>query len=46
MVKDEPAAKVLAILPYIRKPIAYLSTAMLMEESGADLTEKAQYNQL
>jgi len=43
MVKDEPAAKVLAILPYIRKPIAYLSTAMLMEESGADLTEKGLY---
>jgi len=43
MVKDVPAAKVVAILPYIRKPIAYLSTAMLIEESGADLTEKGLY---
>jgi len=43
MVKDEPAAKVLAILPKIRKSVAFLSTAMLMEESGADLTEKGLY---
>lgn len=43
MVKDEPAAKVTAILPYIRKPLAYFSTAFLMEESGADLTEKGLY---
>jgi len=43
MIKDEPAAKVLALLSYIRKPVAYLSTAMLMEESGADLTEKGLY---
>lgn len=43
MVKDEPDAKVLKILPYIRKPIAYLSSALLMEESGADLTEKGLY---
>jgi len=43
MIKDEPAAKVLAILPYIRKPIAYLATALLMEESGADLSEKGLY---
>jgi hypothetical protein len=43
MIEDAPAAKVLAILSYIRKPIAYLATAMLMEESGADLTEKGLY---
>lgn len=43
MAKDDPAAKVLALLSYIRKPIAYLSTAMLMEESGADLGEKGLY---
>lgn len=43
MVKDEPAVKVLAILPNIRKVVAFLSTAMLMEESGADLTEKGLY---
>lgn len=43
MVKDNPAAKVVAILPVIRKPIAYLAAAMLMEESGADLTDKGLY---
>lgn len=43
MVKDTPDEKVLKILPYIRKPIAYLSSALLMEESGADLTEKGLY---
>jgi len=43
MVKQEPAAKVTAILPYIQKAIAYLATALLMEESGADLTEKGLY---
>lgn len=43
MVMDSPAGKVLSILPYIQKPIAFLSTSMLMEESGADLTEKGLY---
>ncbi|HAQ20102.1 MAG TPA: hypothetical protein DCR40_12860 [Prolixibacteraceae bacterium] len=43
MVKKTPSAKVTAILPYIQKAIAYLATALLMEESGADLTEKGLY---
>lgn len=43
MIKDKPAEKVLAILVYIRKAVAYLSSAMLMEESGADLTERGLY---
>ena len=43
MIKDEPAAHVVKILPAIRKPIAFLSVAMLMEESGADLTDKGLY---
>jgi hypothetical protein len=43
MVKKTPAAKVTAILPTIQKAIAYLATALLMEESGADLTEKGLY---
>lgn len=43
MAKDDPAAKVMALMAYIRKPIAYLSVAMLIEESGADLTEKGLY---
>ena len=43
MVKKTPSVKVISILPYIQKAIAYLATALLMEESGADLTEKGLY---
>ncbi|MBV5313611.1 MAG: hypothetical protein JZU47_09970 [Prolixibacteraceae bacterium] len=43
MVKVDPIAKVRDILPYIRKAIAYLAASRLMEESGADLTEKGLY---
>lgn len=43
MMKKIPAAKVTALLPYIQKAIAYLATALLMEESGADLTDKGLY---
>ena len=40
MVKEEPDAKVIAILPHIRRPISYFSTALLMEETGSDLSDK------
>jgi hypothetical protein len=43
MVKKTPSAKVSSILPYIQKALAYLATALLMEESGADLTDKGLY---
>lgn len=43
MVKTDPDAKVKAILTYIRKPIAYLASALLMEESGADLTDNGLF---
>ena len=43
MKKPEPDGKVTAILPHIRKPIAFLSVAMLMEDSGADLTDKGLF---
>jgi hypothetical protein len=43
MAKTTPSAKVMAILPLIQKPIAYLATALLMEESGADLTDRGLY---
>jgi hypothetical protein len=43
MVKDSPAVKVTALLPYLRKPIAFLASAMLMEESGADLLDNGLY---
>jgi hypothetical protein len=41
--KEEPDAKVVTLLPYLRDPLAYLSTAMLMEESGAEITERGLY---
>lgn len=43
MVKDSPATKVTALLSYIRKPVAFLASALLMEESGADLTDNGLY---
>jgi hypothetical protein len=35
--------KVLKLLPYIRKPLIYLASAMLMEETGATLGDKGLY---
>lgn len=43
MVKDNPAEKVTSLLEYIRKPVAYLASALLMEESGADLKDNGLY---
>ena len=43
MIRENPDQDILKIIPYIQKPIAYLATAMLMEESGADLTDKGLY---
>lgn len=43
MAKDQPAAKVTAILPYIRKPLIYLASALLMDETGATLFDKGLY---
>jgi hypothetical protein len=43
MIKPKPSEKVTLILPNIQKASAYLATALLMEESGADLTEKGLY---
>lgn len=43
MAKAEPAEKVLLLLPYIRKPLIYLASAMLMEETGATLGDKGLY---
>lgn len=40
MCKAEPDSKVVDILPYIRRPISYFSTALLMEETGSDLSDK------
>lgn len=43
MVKDDPAAKVTALLPYIRKPLIYLAAASLMEETGATLDQRGLF---
>ena len=43
MANDEVGANVLALLPYIRKPLIYLASAMLMEETGATLYDKGLY---
>jgi len=45
MVAGTVPAKVVAVLPFIRTPLAYLSVALLMEESGADITDKGLYFQ-
>lgn len=43
MAKDTPSEKVSAILPHIRKPLIYLASALLMEETGATLDKKGLY---
>jgi len=43
MVKPIPEAKVTKLLSYVRKPVAYLASALLMEESGADLTDNGLF---
>lgn len=43
MAKDTPAAAVIALVQQIRWPLAYLSSCLLMEESGADLTDNGLY---
>lgn len=41
--KDNPAEKVVKLLPYIRKPLIYLASAFFMEETGASLDEKGLF---
>ena len=43
LVKVSPEPRVVKLLPYIRKPLAYLASALLMEESGADLKDNGLY---
>jgi hypothetical protein len=43
MIKDDPAVKVKKLLTYVQNPVAYLASALLMEESGADLTDNGLY---
>lgn len=43
ILKESPADKVKALIPFIQKPVAFLASAMLMEESGADLMDNGLY---
>ena len=43
MLKDEPEAKFLLLVDHIRKPLIYLASAMLMEETGATLGNKGLF---
>lgn len=45
MLKDtaDQDTELIKIIPYIQKTVAFFSTAILMEESGADLMEKGLY---
>ena len=43
MAKEEVEKMVVKLLPYIRKPLIYLASAMLMEETGATLYDKGLY---
>ena len=43
LAKASPEAKVQLIMPYLRDPVAFLSTARLMEETGAEITERGLY---
>lgn len=43
MASDNPDTGYIALLPYIRKPLVYLASALLMEETGATLGDKGLY---
>ena len=43
MAKEEPEPKFKLLIEAIRKPLIYLASAMLMEETGATLYEKGLY---
>ncbi len=43
MAKEEVEERVVKLLPYIRKPLIYLASAMLMEETGATLYDRGLY---
>jgi len=41
MVKDEPAPEVTALLPYLKKPVVYLSVAKALGELGVNITDRS-----
>jgi len=43
MLKDAPREMIVSIIPIIQRAIAFLASAMLMEESGADLKDNGLY---
>lgn len=42
LVKDSPAEKYTKLLPYLQKPLAFLSTALMIENTGS-LTDRGLY---
>ena len=45
LLNDSPAERIFNLLPLIRKPLIFLATALLLEESGADLSDNGLYFQ-
>jgi hypothetical protein len=43
MASESPSPQKMAIVPYIQKATAFLASALLMEESGADLLDNGLY---
>jgi hypothetical protein len=43
MLKESPRPAITGIVPIIQKAVAYLASGMLMQESGADLTDNGLY---
>lgn len=43
MASDNPNEDYTTLVPYIRKPLVYLASALLMEETGATLGDKGLY---
>jgi hypothetical protein len=40
LAKTEPAVKIVNLLPYLRKPVAYYAVAMGIDELGLNVTDK------
>jgi hypothetical protein len=43
IVKPEPAEKIVSLLPYLQKPLAYFSVASGIDEMGVNVTDKMVY---
>lgn len=43
LAKETPAQSVVKLLPYLRDPLVHFAVAMLMEDTGAEITERGLY---